>query len=32
MLALLYVTVEFRLLDDQCPEARKSAVVDDRSL
>jgi hypothetical protein len=32
MLALLYVTVQFRLLDEQCPDLGKSAVVDDRSL
>ena len=32
MVALLYVSVQFKMLDDHCPELGKSAVVDDRSL
>ena len=30
--ALLYITVQFRLLDDEHPEITKGAVVDDRNL
>ena len=30
--ALLYVTVQFRMLDDRCAGLGKGAVVDDRNL
>ena len=32
MVALLLVSVQFRLLDAECPELTKSAVVDDRTV
>ena len=31
-MALLYITVQFRLLDAEHPEVAKGAVVDDRNL